>query len=131
MSDIPMKSRPPGDFGRIVEKVDALTKGEVLPPKVVDKPEPSRYTNTAALVGNEKKHGAHKSVLDIALGKALARTEKNGRTVAYNLVEVMINTAKKGNVSMMKLIVERNGGLPTQRIEQDSELRIVVERIGS
>ena len=127
--------KPLGDIAKIAARVAEIDSAPspaplVIPPRHI----PPKGVVPPGLVPFTPGHGGKgrfkKTLLDDALNTALARKEKNGKTVAQNLADVMIEKAKKGDTNMAKLIAERTGGLATQRVEEDSTLHIVVERIG-
>ena len=124
-----MKENPHREFTLLSNEVEVLE-----PRKERKKIDPAKFAGNKLIHNGDPRHklsgGPRKTMLDELLKKALAKTQKNGRSAAENIVNTMIDKAIEGNVSMVKLIAERVGGLATQRVESDGEIRVTVERIG-
>lgn len=105
-------------YKAVAKEIDAL---EVIPGEKIKRPVPASFSH-----GRQFKKG----LLDEALNKAIRRTQRNGRTVAENMALVMIEKGLAGDNVMIKLICERTGGLPTVRVEEETQIHVQIERIG-
>lgn len=119
-------------YNQIAKHIDAIQPAEevVAPAPTNPKGNPENLVPWKPGQEGGGRGRPKQTALDAALKKAMNMTHKNGLTIAENMAWCMIQMAMSGNVSMCKLIAERVGGLPTAKIEQDSELRVIIERVG-
>ena len=74
-------------------------------------------------VGRPKKIPEINQLLANVLG-----ADKNGKTAAEEILQKLVDLAKKGNVRAAEVLLARGYGLPTQNMVVDGDMKITFTR---